>query len=108
MITAKGFKYYEDNEHRRGFEKKFKNLEQLLSFIQHDALGKERVHLPAQNDDGTFDQRYACCFSGTLYYVSGIRPNTAHISTHINLITDEDTRKILFSSGSSTGGKGHI
>lgn len=107
MITVKGFRYYDDS-HMPGFEKKFENLGQFLYHIQHDALDKEYVKFPAQNDDGTFNQQFAGTFSGQLRYADEARFNAGDVSTHIDLITDEDTGKILFSSGRLTGKKGHI
>ncbi len=98
MITVKGLKYKE-----RVFEKKFKDLEQLLSFIKHDAIGKECIRLPVLNDDGTLEQLLGGCYTNsTLYYHGTASP------MGIRLITDDDTGKILFSSGYFTDGKGHV
>ncbi len=107
MIIVKGFKYYNDNN-MPSFTKQFENVGQLGKFIQDNTLGKSRIHFPAHNEDGTFDQEYAGTFSGTLYYDDERRYNDGDISTHIELITDNDTGKILFSSGSLTDKKGHI
>lgn len=107
MITVKGFRYYNDNN-RPKFEKKFENLGQLSYHIQQNALGKTRIHFPAQNDDGLFNQQFAGSFSGHLYYSDEVRYNDGDVSSHIELIRDDESGKILFSSGSLTDGKGHI
>ena len=107
MITVKGFRYYNDNNCPK-MEKTFENLGQLLYFIEQNALSKKRVYLPAQNSDGTFNQQFARTFSGHLSYADEKRYHDEVITSHIELIKDNDTGKIIFSSGSLTDGKGHI
>ena len=106
MITIKGFRYYNDSNCPK-VEKQFENLGQLSYFIQQNALGKKKIHFPAQNDDGNFNQDFAGTFSGQLSFDDEVRYTTANISMHIELVKDSDG-KILFSSGTYTDGKGHI
>ncbi len=105
MVKVKGFEYYNDNN-CPSFEMSFENLGQLAYFIKDNVIGKD-IKFPAQNADGTFDKAYAGSFSGDLRYCSKVSRDGLHISSHIELIKDQDG-KILFSSGSLTDKIGHI
>lgn len=106
MITVTGIRYRYDNNCPK-FKKQFDNLGQLSYYIQNECLGKKSIRFPAQNDDGSFDQRYAGTFSGALRYddEESARGNPSVI---IKLIKDDGTGQILFSSGDYTDKTGHI
>ena len=105
MITVKGYHYFNDNNMPQ-FTKQFENVGQLMYHIQQNALGKKKVFLPSQEDDGSFKQMYAGAMCGCLRYDDEVRSN-GDASMCVELVSDEDG-KILFSSGSRTDGRGHI
>jgi hypothetical protein len=97
MITVKEF--YNGRYHLKT-EKTFESLEQLAHSIKQNTHEHRRITLPAQNSDGSFDQRFADHFGGELSYYDEKSKKTAYIE----LIKDEDRKEILFSSGSLTNG----
>ena len=102
MITVRGFKYFNDSKCPR-FQMQFENIGQLGWHIKQNCLGKKSIHLPAKNEDESFNQRFANTFSGHLAYEFA-----QDVSVRIEMITDDESGKVLFSSGSLTDGKGHI
>lgn len=105
MLTVHGFRYYDDY-HQPQFTKIFENMDAFTKWVMDTAKSKKTIHLPAQNDDGTFNQNFATSFSSHLSFTDEIRISLADISCHIVLIKENE--KILFSSGDETDKIGHI
>ena len=105
MIIVKGYNYHNDYN-QSAFTKNFDNIDQFIEHIQKVALKKIHIRLPASNEDGSFDQRFANTMCGCLQYSTEYCSDGAINSMCIDLITENN--KILFSSGALTDSKGHI
>ena len=102
MITVKGYRYYTESN-QLSFSEKYENLGQWMCDIQNNAYSKDKIYLPARNEDGSFNQTFSKTQSGCLRYYG----NDNIEYKLIEMIIDE-YGKVLFSSGSRTNGKGHI
>ncbi len=78
------------------------NVGVFLAKMKKDVLDKKSVKVPAQCEDGTFDQKYAGKPEGRLIYQLG---ETSTV--YIDLIRTEDDQ-IIYSSGKWTQGVGHL
>lgn len=105
MITVKGFRYYSDYRMPK-VERNFNTLDEFEKWIENNSVGKNRIHLPPQLNDGSFDQQWAGSFSGHLSFTDETRSQDSDISCHICLV--ERDGAIIFSSGDYTERKGHI
>lgn len=105
MIKIKGYRHYDDyNEFK--YVKEFSSTDDFEKWIQDTAINKKRIHLPAQNANGDFEQQYARSFSSHLSFIDENRSQLPSVSNHVCLI--EKDGAIIFSSGDYTDGKGHI
>lgn len=102
MIKVKGYRYINDNK-MPAFEEDYENQGIWMHYLLNDIYSKDRVYLPALNNDGSFNQNYVATQSGCIRYYR----NDCDDYRLIELILD-DKGKVLFSSGSRTRGKGHI
>lgn len=105
MITVKGYNYHNDY-YKPIFIENYENIGQFIARIQKISLKKDRVRLPASNEDKTFDQRCAGSMCGCLRYSTEYCADGAMNNMCVDLISEDD--KILFSSGALTDNKGHI
>ena len=105
MITVKGFRYYDDYN-RPTYTKEFLSMTEFEKWLQTAAVDKKKIHLPPQDTNGDYDQRWAGSFSGHLSFVDERRGHLPSVSCHV--CTVEKDGMIIFSSGDYTGGKGHI
>lgn len=105
MIEVKGYDYHNDSD-ISSFTWRFKNIYALVNDIKQTVVRKKDIHLSKQNDDGTFDQDFARSGSACITYPTRYCHDGVLNSIYIELISEDG--KVLFSSGTMTGGKGHI
>lgn len=105
MIEVKGYNYHKDSG-ISSFSQGFTSIYALVNDIKRTVVKKEDLHLSKQNDDGTFDQDFACSGDACITYPTRYCYNGELNSIHIELISEDG--KVLFSSGTRTGGRGHI
>lgn len=105
MIKVTGYNYHNDY-YKPVFVEDYEHIGQFIAHIQKISLSRDLVRLPASNEDGTFDQKYACFMAGRLRYSTEYCADGTVNTMCVDLISEGD--KILFSSGVFTDQKGHI
>lgn len=105
MIEVKGYDYHNDYD-ISPFTWKFTSVYALVNDIKRTVVRKKDIHLSKQNDDGTFDQDFTCSGSACITYPTRYCHDGVLNSIYIELISEDG--KVLFSSGTRTGRRGHI